>query len=173
MMPSELAAFVPGYDEVARASVSAKHRRTPWLSLIVGYLAMVPFACGAIATWFLDIDWSPLAQQLTVLWGCALLIFLAGARHGASFRTPGGPSLGQTAAMLWIFGLGIAALMAPGITCAVPIALLLAGYLSLAIIHPLMARRGEMLLVFERLRPIQTAIAIVSLAVLLWYVEVH
>lgn len=172
-MPSEFTAFALDLDGAVKSPLAAQRRRTPWLSLTVGYLAMVPFACGAFAAWFLDMDWSPLAQQMTVLWGSALLIFLAGARHGASFRAPGGPSIGQTTAMLWIFGLGITALMAPGITCAIPIALLLSGYLSLAIIHPLMARRGEALLAFERLRPIQTAIAIASLAALLWYVEVH
>ena len=150
--------MAPDPGKPASKQRAAKPGRTAWLSLVLGYLAMVPFVVGAVAAWSLDMDWSPLAVELTVLWGCALLIFLAGARHGASFRTPGGPTVAQSAPMLWLFALGV---------------VLLVGYLSLAILHPLVAHRGETLLVFERLRPIQMIIAILSLASLLWLVEVR
>ena len=140
-------------------------RRTPALSVFLGSIAMVPFAVGAVAAWVLGPDWSALAAKFTLLWGCSILIFLAGVRRGVSFRTAGGPTVAQIATMVWLFVLGVTALMLPGFV--VPLVLLLAGYLSLAVLDPLAARRGEAPLFFERLRPVQMLVPLASLAAVL------
>ena len=69
-----------------------------------------------------------------------------GVRRGVSFRTPAGPRFAQIATMLWLFMLGLTALAAlpgpalPGIITPI---LLIIGYLSVAILDPIAARRGE------------------------------
>ena len=67
-------------------------RRVPALGLVLGYGAMVPFVAGAAAAWLLGHGGpAALATDLTVLWGGAILAFLAGVRRGLSFRTEGAP----------------------------------------------------------------------------------
>jgi hypothetical protein len=114
-------------------------------------------------------------MDATILWGCAILTFLAGVRRGVSFRTPGGATFAQIATMLWLFLIGLAALWAfvlgggqraAGATFA-SLALLLVGYVSLGVLDPLAARRGEAPLFFARLRPVQMLIPLASLAALL------
>lgn len=146
-------------------------RRTPALSLLLGYGATAPLAAGALAAWLLDGRWVPLAAQLTALWGAAVLVFLAGVRRGLSFRTEGGPTAAQIATTFWLFALGLASLWA----LSAPIAFrtvaalgpLLTGYASLAVLDPWAARRGEAPPFFARLRPVQMLVPVVSLAALL------
>jgi hypothetical protein len=142
-------------------------RRVPALSLVLGYGATLPFVAGAAAAWLLGRGGpaAALAADLTVLWGGAILVFLAGVRRGLSFRTEGGPTLAQLATSLGLFTLGLAALAAP--RTGAGLALLLAGYLALAVLDPWAARRGEAPLFFARLRPLQMLVPIASLAALL------
>ena len=142
-------------------------RSVPWLSVVFGYGAMLPLAAGAVNVW-LGAGAAAVALDLSILWGGALLTFLAGVRRGVSFRTAGGPIFAQIAAMLWLFGLGFAALaglIVPARTVA--LALLLAGFASLIVLDPIAARRGETPLFFARLRPPQMTIAALALAALL------
>ena len=143
----------------------AAQRRTPALSLVLGYGAMVPFAAGAVAAWLLEGNLAAVMVSLTVVWGGAILAFLGGVRRGLSFRHPGGPTSAQLAAMLWLFCLGLAALLSPWPSAS--LVLLILGFLSLGILDPWAAQRGEVPLFFVRLRPIQMLIPIVSLAALL------
>jgi len=138
--------------------------RIPLLSLILGYCAMLPFAIGALAAWLLAGAAAP-ATDLVVLWGGAILAFLAGVRRGLSFRTDGGPTAAQIGMTLWLFILGLSALALPSRTVA--LVLLLAGYASLMPLDPWAARRGEVPLFFEHLRPVQMTIPVFSLAGLL------
>lgn len=154
----------PANDRVVGHRV-AEPRRTPLLSLLLGYGAMLPFAVGALAAWLLAGELAALAADLVVLWGGSILTFLAGVRRGLSFRTAGGPTTAQIAMALWLFVLGLAALALPSKPLA--LVLLLAGYTSLLVLDPWSARRGEVPLFFERLRPLQMTIPVVSLAALL------
>ncbi len=139
-------------------------RRTPALSLLLGYGAMLPFAIGAAAVWLLAGEGARFVADLTLLWGAAILVFLAGVRRGVSFRTENGPTAAQVAMMLWLFLLGLAAPVALALpSFRTALGLLLAGYASLAVLDPLAARRGEVPLFFERLRPVQMLIPIVCL----------
>jgi Protein of unknown function (DUF3429) len=141
-------------------------RRVPALSLVLGYGATVPFVAGAAAAWLLGRGGlAALAADLTVLWGGAILVFLAGVRRGLSFRTEGGPTPAQLAASLGLFALGLAALAAPRTGAA--LALLLVGYAALAVLDPWAARRGEAPLFFARLRPLQMLVPVAGLAALL------
>jgi hypothetical protein len=144
-------------------------RAVPWLSIVFGYGPMLPFAAGALAAW----GWrgAPLGQAaaaLTILWGCAILLFLSGVRRGVSFRTEGGATVAQIATMIGLFSLGFAALVLATLDRAVPaLVLLLLGFTAIAVLDPIAARRGEAPLFFARLRPVQIPIAILSLAALL------
>ena len=144
-------------------------RAVPWLSIVFGYGPMLPFAAGALVAW----GWpgTPLGQvaaALTILWGCAILLFLSGVRRGVSFRTEGGATVAQIATMIGLFSLGFAALVLATLDRAVPaLVLLLLGFTAIAILDPIAARRGEAPLFFARLRPVQIPIAILSLAALL------
>ncbi|WP_428390258.1 hypothetical protein [Lichenicoccus sp.] len=81
--------------------------------------------------------------------------------------------LPMAAILVWIAGpawaaailLGLGALLSPW--PAVTLGLLLLGYVSIAILDPLAARRHETPAFFARLRPFQMPIAIAGLAVLI------
>ncbi len=141
-------------------------RHTPPLSLLLGFSAMLPIAAGALAAWLLHGPAAALAEDGAVVWAGAVLCFLAGVRRGLSFRTPGGPTIPQIATMLWLFLLGVAALASVSLRIAPPV-LLLIGYLSLAVLDPLAARRGEAPLFFAKLRPVQMLIPITAIAAIL------
>lgn len=140
-------------------------RHTPPLGLLLAFSAMIPIAIGAIGAWLLPDPFDGLARDMAIVWGGAVLCFLAGVRRGVSFRTPGGATAAQLATMLWLFVLGIGSLFLLQ-TVAPPI-LLLAGYVSLATLDPLAARRGEVPLFFARLRPVQMLIPILASIALL------
>ena len=108
------------------------------------------------------------ALLLTLLWGCAILLFLSGVRRGLSFRTEGGPTLTQMATMIGLFSLGFVALALAILDEAVAaLVLLLVGFGAIAVLDPIAARRGEAPLFFARLRPVQIPIALLSLTALL------
>ena len=88
---------------------------------------------------------------------------VAGVRRGVSFFTAGGPRPAQVATSLWLFLLGLAALMLPA-RLALPVAA--AGYLSVALLDPLAAAQGEVPTYFRALRPPQMALFLAGLALL-------
>lgn len=148
-----------------RTILSTENAATPALSLLFGYGAMAPLVVGTILAWVLPLPAGLLARNLTVVWGCAILLFLSGVRRGLSFRTPDGPRLAQLATMLWLFALGFIAT----VFAAAPLGplLLAAGYASVAVLDPVAARRGEAPLFFARLRPVQMAIPVICMLALL------
>lgn len=138
--------------------------RIPLDGLVLGWGAMLPFPLGAAAAIALDGGEQALAVRGVILWGGALLIFLSGVRRGLSFRTEGGPRWSQLATFSWLFWAGVAALvLPPGLAPW----LLLAGFLSLLVLDPVAARRGEVPLYFARLRPWQMAVPVASLILLI------
>ena len=146
--------------------------KTPPASIFFAYIAMLPLAAGAIFLWFAPEAQAFLVLNLVLFWGASILTFLAGVRRGVSFRTPSGPTIAQLAMMLWLFVLGFVALVATVWGFPLLASLIeLAGYVSLAILDPVAAAKGEAPLFFERLRPVQMAIPILSLiaiAVFIW-----
>lgn len=113
----------------------AEPAETPWLGVVFGDVAMVPFAVGTLAFWLTEGPWRGAALGITLFRGCAILTSLAGVRRGVSFRTPGG----VTAARI-------------------------AGYLGRDVCDPIAARRLEAPLDSARLRPVRMAVPVLCLA---------
>ena len=139
--------------------------RTPWESFILAYAAMVPLLAGTVAAWWLGGSAGSTAVALCIVWGGAVLCFLAGVRRGLSFRQDGGPTLAQIATMLWLFVLGAAALISPWPVADLVLEFL--GYATMALFDPASARRNEVPQYFARLRPIQMMLPLACIASLL------
>lgn len=139
-------------------------RRTPWHSLLLAYLAMVPPALCAILAWGVPPQSGADFLRFGILWCGALLCFFAGVSRGLSFRQPGGPSFGQLAG-LCLFVLGVFALACPA--PAMALLALLAGFGFLQLHDPDAAEAGEAPRYFSRLRPVQMLIPLVSVFLLL------
>lgn len=156
-------------NATGRTLVTEEPRETPWLSVVLGYGPMLPFVAGAAAAWWQRGMWDELILLATILYGAAILLFLSGVRRGVSFRTEGGPTVVQIATMLGLFCLGLGALLTVVIlgNRVIALDLLIAGFVAIAILDPIAARRGEAPLFFARLRPLQIPIAVLSLVALL------
>ena len=124
-----------------------------------GLVAGGPFPAAALVAWPGSPALAALAMDLVVLWGAAILMFLAGVRRGLSFRTPG-CGWGRSRSILR----KLAVLVLPE---RVALGLLLAGYASLWLLDPRAARRAEAPLYFARLRPWQMVVPVVCLGVVL------
>ncbi|MCT8266457.1 DUF3429 domain-containing protein [Afifella sp. JA880] len=160
---------MPTYEKDGRSLEISEPARTPGLSIFLGYGAMLPITVGALAVLVLPDDAAEVVLSLTTIWGAVVLIFLGGVRRGLSFRTEAGPTITQLVMTFWLFGLGLVSLLlGPG---SGTLLLLLAGYVRLAIVDPLSARRGEAPLFFARLRPLQMLVPIASFVVLLLWVD--
>jgi len=140
-------------------------RQTPLYSLLLANAAMAPIILGAIAVFFVRPAWGAPITRLDCNWSGALLCFFAGVNRGLSFRQPGGPAFTQLAAMLWLFLLGMVALLSPW--PAASLILLVAGYASMAVLGPAAAWRAEAPRYFARLRPWQMLLPVASLCALL------
>lgn len=136
--------------------------RSSVVGRLLAYAAMLPIAAGALGAWAAR---SPALARATISWSGGVLCFLAGVRRDLSFRQRGGPTFSQLGPMLWLFVLGIAALLSPRRMPA--LVLLLLGYGSDAVIDPRAARRHEAPRYFARLRPTQMMLPIASLLLLL------
>jgi hypothetical protein len=138
----------------------------PGLSLLFGYGPMLPIVAAAIAGWTLPRTGWPIAC-LGLVWAAAILLFLAGVRRGLAFRTPGGERIGEMATMIWLFLLGLAALVAIPLWGAASAGLLAIGYASVAILDPIAALREEAPAHFARLRPPQMALGLCGILALM------
>ena len=155
-------------QQAAPVSFTVQERpQVPIVGLLLGGSAMVPFVLLALGPWFGPAPWATVVLHWLACWGAAILAFLSGVRRGLSFRTPGGERPVQIVSMLWLFALAIASLVVP--STAAKLALLVLGFLSLAVLDPAAARRQEAPLFFARLRPLQMAVPIAALsAALVW-----
>ena len=141
-------------------------RRAPLVGLLLGYGAIAPLALGAAAALLISRgELQAAITRLTLIWGAAILIFLAGVRRGLSFAMPGGAPFGEIASSLFLFALGAASLLPPAPSAAA--ALLILGYASVGALDARAARQREAPPYFARLRPAQAALAVASLAALL------
>ncbi|MBX9933826.1 MAG: DUF3429 domain-containing protein [Methylobacterium sp.] len=152
----------------ARTITVTERPEVPALALVFGFGPMVPLVVGAAAAWWWRGETGEAILALTVLWGCAILLFLSGVRRGLSFRTEGGETLAQIATMLALFGLGFLAFVAVFVgRSSAALILLMIGFTGIALFDPPAARRGEAPLFMARLRPLQMPIAVLSLGALL------
>ncbi|MBO0661089.1 DUF3429 domain-containing protein [Jiella sp. MQZ9-1] len=155
----------------SRTMTSGENTAPPPLGPLLTFAAVVPIAAGSAFLWIGDPAQSYITVSMTLLWSAAILAFLAGVRHAVSFRHPGGTTIAQGGTMLWLYGLGFATIVetvwAYTLT-ATTLAIL--GFLSLAILDPIAAKRGEAPLFFASLRSVQMAIPIVALVALGVYV---
>lgn len=156
-------------DATGRTITTREPRETPALSLVFGYGPMLPLVAGAVSAWWWRDTWDELILLASILYGAAILLFLAGVRRGVSFRTPGGPTAMQIATMFGLFLLGLSALLVVVVlgNRVIALDLLIAGFVAVAILDPIAARRGETPLFFARLRMLQVPLAVLSLAALL------
>ncbi len=141
-------------------------RDVPWLSIVLGFLPMLPFAIAAGLICVAQGVHIILLATATLWWGGSILCFLAGVRRGLSFRTPGGARLSEIISMLWLFVLGATALAFP--VTVIGLMVLFAGYVSIAILDTLAARHQEAPPFFAKLRPLQMAIPILCLPIVAW-----
>lgn len=151
-------------------TITVEERRAIlWLGVALGFVPILPLAVGAGLAWWMKgepLDY--LVALVTILYGAAVLLFLAGVRRGVSFHLRGIRAVLQILAMLALFGLGFSALVAAVMGKAVlALSLLIGGYAALAVLDPIAAREGQAPWFFARLRPLQMAIAIAGLAALL------
>ena len=149
----------------------SENKEIPWLSIVLGFGPMLPFVLGFVAALLRRGDGRDVMVRLTLLWGAAILTFLAGVRRGLSFRTPGGPRFVQIATMLVVFSLGGLALLAEWLDF-LPAALAMeaTGFAAMIVLDPIAAKHEEAPLFFARLRPAQLPIPVLSLLALLWLV---
>lgn len=155
-------------DATGRTVTAHESREIPWLSVLFGYGPMLPIVAGAALAWWTRGRLDYLVALLTMVYAGAILVFLAGARRGVSFRTGDSPTAAQIATVLLLFGLGLGGLMSAVLGKAVlALALLIAGYVAVGVLDPIAARRGEAPLFFARLRPTQMPIGVAGLAALL------
>jgi hypothetical protein len=147
--------------------------QTPALSLILGYGATIPFIAGAAGAALInDNAMTQLCLDLIVLWGAAILLFLAGVRRGLSFRTPNGVTARQIATSMWYFTAGFGSLLLWALqdahgSKALAMLLLLLGYASLIVFDVRAAWHLDAPPYFARLRAVQMLIPIASLGFLL------
>lgn len=135
----------------------------PPLSLVLAYgpaLVLLALGIGALALPPYFAFWALACGQI---WAAAILLFLAGVRRGLSFFTGGGPRPVQIVTMMWVFLLGLATLLVPASRGFVVAAI---GYLSIALLDPRAAPRGEVPDYFARLRPPQMAIFVAGCVLL-------
>jgi len=144
--------------------------RPPLLSLVLGYgPALLQLLIG-VGIWLLPLPSGLLLIAVGQIWAASILLFLAGVRRGLSFFTEGGPRPAQIATMMWLFLAGLAGLLLPPALALLAAAI---GYLSIAILDPLAAKRGEVPAHFATLRPPQMAIFVIGIASLFAWLHVN
>ena len=142
--------------------------RIPLNSIIFGFGPMLPLAFAALGAWLLPPPWPMLAVRLAIIWGAMILIFVAGVRRGFGFGNPRASTGVEIATMLAYFVPAGLALVAP--VGPIALMLLLVGYVLVPVLDTHAARAGNAPAHFAQLRWPQMAIAIVSVAALLFYV---
>ncbi len=139
--------------------------RIPFEAVVLGYGPMLLILAGGAATWLLNGPTAEVAARLTFTFAAAILLFLSGVRRGLSFRSPEGPTLSQIATFMWLFFLGLGAVLLGPSWIATMLVIL--GYGSVAVLDAMAARREDAPPYFARLRPTQMPIGILGLVVLL------
>jgi hypothetical protein len=128
------AAEAPGPAQKLASSASPGPAR--WIDPLLAWGAVLPLLAGAVLAWIAAGNLRTAAMSVTLIWGGAMLVFQAGVRRGLVLAEGGRSTLPALILMLWVFGLAIGSMVS--LDPVISLALLIAGYVSLAVIA-----RGE------------------------------
>lgn len=131
------------------------------LDRVLGWGAMAPMVACAVAAWASVGSVRAVAMSLAIIWGGAVLVFLAGVRRGLGFRSPSGTRSSQIVFMLWTFALAFGSMIA--LQPLTSLGLLILGYAGMALSARGAALREEVPIFFAGLRPAQMSVAALSL----------
>lgn len=149
------------------ASTASDSAPIPATSLIFGFGPMLPLVAAAIGVWILPAPWPDIALRLALIWGAAILVFVAGVRRGYGFGAAGASSRAEIVTMLVYF---VPASLSLVLTMYgyfdIALALLTAGFALVAVLDRRAARLGDAPAHFARLRLLQMSIAVVAFAIL-------
>jgi hypothetical protein len=131
------------------------------LDRVLGWGGTLPLAVCALAAWLTAGSARAVIMSLAIIWGGAILAFLAGVRRGLGFGALGGVRWTQIAFVLWTFGLAFGSMIA--LRPLTSLGLLILGYASLALAARAAALRADAPLALATVRPAQMSIAALSL----------
>ena len=133
------------------------------LDRVLGWGAIAPLVACAGVAWVTYGSIRAVAMSLAIIWGGAILVFLAGVRRGLGFRAPDGVSSRQTVFILWTFALAFGSMIA--LQPLTSLGLLILGYAGMALSARGAALREEVPVFFAGFRPAQMSVAMLSLCV--------
>jgi hypothetical protein len=131
------------------------------LDRVLGWGAIAPLAACAVAAWLSAGSVRAVVMSLAIIWGGAVLVFLAGVRRGLGFHAPGGMRSSQIVFMLWTFALAFGSMIA--LQPLTSLGLLMLGYAGMALSARAATLREEVPIFSAGLRPVQMSIALLSL----------
>ncbi|WP_164857349.1 DUF3429 domain-containing protein [Sphingomonas crocodyli] len=140
--------------------------KVPALSLFLGFGPMLPIVGAGIVAIMSTDPIDAVAIVGGTGWASAILLFVAGVRRGYGFAVRATPRLVTLAVTLGIFLAGLLAMPIFLLAPVIGVAILIAGFLAVAIADPVAARRGEAPRHFARLRPLQMALGLTGLLLL-------
>jgi hypothetical protein len=149
---------------VAQTGRASEVRETPeghLLDRVLGWGALAPLICCALGAWLTAGSVRSVVMSLAIIWGGAVLAFLAGVRRGLGVRTPAGARSGQIAFMLWTFALAFGSMIA--LQPLTSLGLLILGYAGMALAARSAALREEIPVFLVGARPGQMSVAMLSL----------
>jgi hypothetical protein len=149
---------------VAQAGRASEVRETPeghLLDRLLGWGALAPLIGCAAGTWLTVGSVRSVVMSLAIIWGGAVLAFLAGVRRGFGVRSPAGARSGQIAFILWTFALAFGSMIA--LQPLTSLGLLILGYAGMALAARSAALREEIPVILAGARPGQMIVAMLSL----------
>jgi hypothetical protein len=144
-------------------SSRADDAHVPFNSAVLGYGPMLPLVGAALGAWLLP-GLAFMAVRLAIIWGALILAFVGGVRRGFGFGVDRASTASEIATSTLYFIIAGLALVVPRADWA--LALLLAGFIAVAILDHRAALAGNAPLHFARLRPVQMGIGSIALAAL-------
>jgi hypothetical protein len=151
----------PSTPQAGRVLEVRENREGHALDRALGWAAMAPLVACAMAAWLTAGSFREVAMSLAIIWGGAILAFLAGVRRGLSFRPPGGAQGARLLFTLWTFVLAFGSMIA--LRPLTSLGLLILGYAGLALAGRGAALREEVPLFFAGSGPAQVSVAALSL----------
>jgi hypothetical protein len=131
------------------------------LDRVLGWGAIAPLIACAVIAWLTTGSVRAVAMSLAIIWGGAVLVFLAGVRRGLGFRAPDKARPSQTLFMLWTFALAFGSMIA--LRPLTSLGLLILGYAGMALAARAAGLREEVPIFSAGLRPVHMSVALLSL----------
>jgi hypothetical protein len=142
--------------------------RIPSSSLIFGYGPTLPLVAAAIGVWITASPSTGFVTTLAIIWGAIILVFVAGVRRGYGFGDRKASTVSELAAMIVYFVPGGVALVLSAIgEAGAALAVLVVGFVFVAILDRRAAAAGDAPAHFASLRGPQMTIMAFALAAVL------